>query len=331
MMTERIVQKAINGDLANRDELLELFGTPLFSRESALILSAGRMMSQEACQYSAEVHAQVGLNISPCPRNCKFCSFAARNNLFKEQWNLPVEEVLIKIKGFETDGANALYLMATAQYPFEKFLEMGREVKKTLNPETILIANIDDFSKKQALQLKDAGFFGIYHALRLGEGKDTTIAPRKRLETFRNAKAAGLVLGTCLEPVGPEHTVEELVEHTMVTREAEPAYSGAARRISIPGTELYRYGLVSEARMAHILAVVRLALGYSIPGNCTHEPNSIGAAGGANLFWAEAGPNPRDTDKETEGKRGMTVKDCRKIFLEAEWQVLEGPSKFFRK
>jgi biotin synthase len=331
MMTDRIVQKAINGDLVSRDELIELFGTPLFSKESGLILSAGRMMSQEACQYSAEVHAQVGLNISPCPRNCKFCSFAARNNLFKEQWNLPVEEVLTKIKSFETDGANALYLMATAQYPFEKFLEMGQEVKKILNPETILIANIDDFSKKQALQLKDAGFFGIYHALRLGEGKDSTIAPRKRLETFRNAKEAGLVLGTCLEPVGPEHTVEELVEHTMITREAEPAYGGAARRIPIPGTELYRYGLVSEARMAHILAVVRLGLGYSIPGNCTHEPNSIGAAGGANLFWAEAGSNPRDTDKETEGKRGMTVKDCRKIFLEAEWQVLEGPSKFFRK
>ena len=67
-----------------------------------------------------------------------------------------MEEVLIKAKGFERDGANAVYLMATAQYPFEKFLEIGGEVSKQLNPETVLIANIDDFSKPQALRLKEA-------------------------------------------------------------------------------------------------------------------------------------------------------------------------------
>ena len=81
--------------------------------------------------------------------------------------------------------------------------------------------------------------------------------------------------------------------------------------------------------MAHILAVVRLALGHATPGNCTHEPNVIGAAAGANLLWAETGSNPRDIEKETEGKRGMSVQQCRQIFKEAEWNVLSGPSKFF--
>ena len=130
-------------------------------------------------------------------------------------------------------------------------------------------------------------------------------------------------------PVGPEHTLEELVEKTLITREAESVYSGAARRILIPNTELFQYGWVSELRMTHILTVVRLVLGYSIPGNCTHEPTSLEAASGANLFWAEAGSNPRDTEKATEGKRGMTVADCQKIFLEAEWEVLKGPSRFY--
>ena len=81
--------------------------------------------------------------------------------------------------------------------------------------------------------------------------------------------------------------------------------------------------------MAHILAVVRLALGYETPGNCTHEPNVIGSFAGANLLWAESGSNPRDMEEQTEGKRGMTVKDCKAIFREAEWQVLQGPSRFF--
>jgi biotin synthase len=81
--------------------------------------------------------------------------------------------------------------------------------------------------------------------------------------------------------------------------------------------------------MAHILAVVRLALEYDIEGTCTHEPNVAGAAAGANLLWAETGSNPRDVEKETERKRGMTVADCAAIFAEAEWRVLSGPSKIY--
>jgi biotin synthase len=62
---------------------------------------------------------------------------------------------------------------------------------------------------------------------------------------------------------------------------------------------------------------------------CTHKPNVIGAAAGANLLWAEAGSNPQDTEQETEGQRGMTVKDSVKVLEEAEWKVLQGPSKFY--
>lgn len=330
MLIKKIVEKALGGGRLTSDEIAVLFNAPLFSYEGALIQSASRKMSGKACNGLAEVHAQVGLNVARCPRNCQFCSFAAVNKVFSESVDLPVEEIVTRVCEFESDGANAIYLMTTAQYPFEKFIEIAQEVKKSLKPDTILIANVDDFSERQALQLKDAGFSGVYHALRLGEGRDTTITPEKRLKTFKNAKEAGLLLGTCVEPVGPEHTIDELVEKTIITREAEPVYSGAARRIPIPNTPMARHGAVSETRMAHILSVVRLALGYEIPGNCTHEPNVIGAAAGANLLWAETGTNPRDTEKETEGKRGMTVQQCKEIFKEAEWAVLSGPSKFFK-
>jgi biotin synthase len=219
--------------------------------------------------------------------------------------------------------------MSTADYSFEKFIDISHEIRRSLRPETRLIANVGDFTKEQAKQLQDTGFSGIYHAVRLGEGRDTTIKVETRLKTFRHAREVGLALGTCVEPVGNEHSVEELVEKTIITRDAKPVYSGSARRIPIANTKLAKYGIVSEAKMAHILAVVRLALGYDIPGNCTHEPNVIGAAAGANLLWAETGSNPRDTEKETEGKRGMTVKDCIGVLEEAEWKVLRGPSKFY--
>jgi biotin synthase len=329
MSIKEIVKKSLDGAHLKESEISSLFQVPLFSEESAIIISASRKKSEVASKGLSEVHAQVGLNIAPCPNNCSFCAFAAKNKVFTERTELSVEEAINRTQQFESDGANAIFIMTTADYPFEKFLEFSREIRKSLKRETVLVANVGDFDEQQARKLKDAGFSGIYHAVRLGEGVDTNIPVEKRLKTFKNAREIGLSLGTCLEPVGNEHTIEELVEKTIITREAKPVYSGSARRIPIPNTTMAAYGIVSEAKMAHILAVVRLALGYDIPGNCTHEPNVIGAAAGANLLWAEAGSNPRDVEKETEGKRGMTVKECILVLKEAEWNVLEGPSKFY--
>ncbi len=100
---------------------------------------------------------------------------------------------------------------------------------------------------------------------------------------------------------------------TVITREARPIYSGAARRIGIPGTDLARYGDVSEAKMAHMMAIVRLSLPSDVPGNCTHERNSMRVAV-ANFFWAKAGSNPRDTESDTDGKRRFAVRTAG-IFL----------------
>jgi biotin synthase len=329
VVIHEIIKKSLSREPLIEDEIASLFQLPLFSEESAMIMAASRKKSESASDGLSEVHAQVGLNVAPCPNNCAFCSFAATNKVFKEKIEISVPQAVEKAKQFETDGANAIFVMSTADYPFERFIEISQEIRKALLLETILVANVGDFTKAQARKLCDTGFSGIYHAVRLGEGRDTKIPVEKRLETFRNAHEAGLLLGTCVEPVGSEHTIAELVEKTIITRNAMPVFSGSARRIPIPNTGMAKYGIVSETRMAHILAVVRLALGYDVPGNCTHEPNVAGAAAGANLVWAEAGSNPRDTEKETEGKRGLTVKDCIRILEEAEWKVLKGPSRFY--
>jgi len=71
----------------------------------------------------------------------------------------------------------------------------------------------------------------------LKKAVSSRIPVEKRLETFRNARDAGLSLGICVEPVGSEHAIGELVEKTIITCEAKPVYSGLARRIPISGTE----------------------------------------------------------------------------------------------
>jgi biotin synthase len=328
-MIRNLIQRSQDGAFLTGEEIAALYELPLFSEEAAQVLAAGRRKSERACGGLAEVHAQVGLNIAPCPNDCLFCSFASCNGIFAEKIEFPVAEVVARARQFESDGANAVFVMCTADHPFARFIEVSQEIRRSLRPETVMVANVGDCNLDQAQRLQDIGFAGVYHALRLGEGRDTSIPPEKRLRSMRNVKEAGLKLGTCVEPVGPEHATAELVEKTIITREAGACYSGAARRIPIPGTELEKRGLVSEARMAHILAVVRLALGYEIPGKCTHEPNGIGALAGANLLWAEAGANPRDTEQKTEEQRGFTVPACRRILAEAGWRVLKGPSRFY--
>ena len=328
-MIQKIIQKSLQDEDLTENEIKRLFKVPLFSKDAALLLWAAREKSGDASGGLAEVHAQIGLNISPCPHNCRFCSFAAENKIFHDAFELSAEEAVHQARQFEADHANALYLMATGDYPFGKFIDISKEIQMALKRDTVLIANIGDFSEDDAEELKHVGFTGIYHAVRLNEGTDTRIPVKRRLETMNHANQAGLLVGTCLEPVGNEHSIDELVEKTIITREVHPVYSGAARRIPIPNSSLAQYGMVTEAKMALILAVVRLALGKNIPGNCTHEPNVVGAYAGANLLWAEVGSNPRDTITQTERKRGMSVNECIDIFHEANWTVLQGPSRFY--
>ncbi|MGD8253632.1 MAG: hypothetical protein PVI73_15095 [Syntrophobacterales bacterium] len=323
------VAKVFDGHLLTRVEILLLLSINPHSTEAGFVMAAADAINRAASEHKAEVHAQIGVNLSPCPKNCSFCAFAAKNHVFKERNEFSVEDVIELALTAEATGANAIFLMATGDYPFGKFTEMSHEVGWKLHPETVMIANVGDFNSKEALQLREAGYTGIYHAVRMGEGRATNIAPETRISTVKAARDAGLLIGTCVEPIGPEHSIEEIAEKTIIARDMNPCYSGAMRRISIPRSEMERFGMISEYRMAYFVAVVRLAMGRDVIGNCTHEPNVLGATTGANLFWAEVGTNPRDTEVDTSKGRGSDVKSCIKMFEEADFEMVRGPSVIY--
>lgn len=330
-MLDYILEKRAAGETLSRDELIHLLGFPPDSHENYRIMSLARRITRDVSQGQGEIHAQFALNLAPCPKNCKFCSFAMVNGVFDTPFEISLEEALSASKKLEEDGANAVFIMSTANYDPGKFLEFSSEIRRDLKDSTVMIANVGDAPLSYALKLKDAGFTGVYHALRLREGKDTAIKPEIRRRSIETFKDAGLVVGTCVEPVGPEHSDEELADMILYTASIEPAYSGAARRIPIPGGVMEPLGMISELRMAQIVAVTRFGMPDSVKGNCTHEPCTLGIMGGANLFWAEMGANPRDTKENTEEGRGHNVDLIRKISREAELSLLDGPSRFYRR
>jgi biotin synthase len=328
MHIDDILKKSRNAETLSRAELVFLLGLPPDAPDVYRVMAEAARISKEVSGGKAEVHAQLALNLAPCPCNCLFCSFAAANGVFRQEFELTPAQAVAHARRFEADGANAVYVMSTAQYPFERFIDCAREVRRSLRPETVLIANIGDQPPVNARRLREAGFAGVYHALRLREGVDTQLAPEARRQSIAAFRDAGLAVGTCVEPVGPEHTDEELAAMIEYAASFAPAYSGAARRIPIPGTAMGARGAISELRMAQIVAVTRLGVPRSVMGTCTHEPCTLGAIAGANLFWAEAGANPRDTQVNTEEGRGETVDDCRSLYRESGWDVWSGPSRY---
>ncbi len=324
----RIINKALDGNVLDEKEIVALLSVERLSEEAFAIQQAGRTFTSALCDGKAEIHCHVGLDASPCPSDCQFCSFAASAKIFTKPFRLPLEKVLEEVRTFEEAGVNAIYLVTTVRYGEEDFLETAKAVKKSLTKDIPVIANIPDFDSDYAKELKNIGIEGVYHVIRLGEGVYTRCKVDVRLNTIKAAQDAGLVVGNCIEPIGPEHTPEELTEKILLARELGVGFSGAMRRNTLPDTVFSQYGNIPYSRLATTAGAIALATGPDIRGNCTHEPSQLCAQAGCNIMWAERGTSPRDTEAET--RRGLSVEDVRNIYFESEWDMHDGPSRFYR-
>ena len=140
MNTVDLVQKSRGGEMLSRNELVYLLNLPVDGEDTYRVMAEAARVSKEVSGGRAEVHAQFAVNLAPCPCDCLFCSFAKTNKVFTSATEVTPEQAVAHARQFEKDGANAVYMMTTATYPFERFIEMGKEVRAHLKPETILIA-----------------------------------------------------------------------------------------------------------------------------------------------------------------------------------------------
>lgn len=195
------------------------------------------------------------------------------------------------------------------------------EISRWLSREVSvpLVANTRDISHAEGEALLAAGFVGFYHAIRLGEGRDTPFPIEKRLGTVKVIKDVGLKWMNCVEPVGPEHKPEEIAHLMLLAREYGATYSGIMRRINFPGSPLEHHGMINEFEMARMVAVSRLVMGDTVQAHCTHEPNAAALMAGANLLFPEVGSSPRDRQADTHQGRGKSLADCAVIMREMGW------------
>ena len=312
-----ILSKGRDGVPLERDEALALVHLELESRETYALMESANYLSRTQFGQKGERHFHIGLNVEPCPMDCLFCSLTRTAGLFTEKFEFSMDEILAWARQGEAEGADALNLMSTGTYPFSRLLEVGRRLRREVRVP--LVANARDINHAEGEQLLDAGFVGFYHAVRLGEGKDTPFDPKRRIATIRVLHDVGLKWMNCVEPVGPEHSAEEIVDLMLLAREEKATYSGIMRRINFPGSPKEPMGMISERRMAQLVAVSRLVMGDTVKAHCTHEPHSLSLIAGANLFFPEVGSSPRDGQADTGKGRGNSTERCGTLLREMEW------------
>ncbi|MBA2882729.1 biotin synthase [Desulfosalsimonas propionicica] len=311
---EEMLKKAMDFNGIDQPEAIALMHLDLDSRETYALMHTANQMSRHQFGLKGENHFHIGVNVEPCPLNCLFCSLTEKAAIFTEKIEFPIDDILQWARIGEENQADALNIMTTGTYSFKRLLEVGKLLKKTVSVP--LVANTRDITHREGEQLLDAGFVGAYHAVRLGEGKDTPLQVEKRIQTIRVLKDVGLQWMNCVEPVGPEHEIEEIVDRMFLARQYGATYSGVMRRINFPGSPMEKHGMITEREVARMVAVSRLVMGDVPRAHCTHEPHTASLMAGANLFFPEVGSNPRDGADQVGGGRGRSLQLTAQIQME---------------
>ena len=293
----RIADEAAAGKEPSRSDVVYLLRFDAYSAEAAYVCAKARELGMRACDGRGYVYAQIGVDSNPCPEDCLFCSFAARNansgpREESARAEMPIGRIVHYAKLFEDAGAKLVSLMATAGLDFDRYLDMVRAVRASVSDDTVVMANAGDLTSDQARALKEAGATAAYHALRLGEGEITGIKPVVRRRTIRNLRLAGIPLMTGVEPLWRGIDPLALSERICDVSEFGPFCIGACNLTPVEGIDLEGMRPALTGFVRYVAAITRLVCGEAAP---------IGGIGG--VAWVDAGADPRDRGYgETDAK-----------------------------
>jgi len=339
-----IVEAALAGEAASKEDCRHLLGFPSHSLEAGVLRATANAVTRRRFGNAGLMLGQIGVHMAPCDGGCAFCAFAKPHTTIHES-TLSMEEAIQRANAFSRGGVTGIFIMTMHRFGFDWFLDYVSQMRRNIPVETELLANIGDISVQQLGSLKAAGLTGAYHVCRLGEGRDTHLTAAQRMRTIERTREVGLDWYNSCEPIGPEHTVEEIVEQIFMGMDLGPCQHAVMRRFPVPASSLFHHGRLPLARQAQVVAVVALATleTETLRSVAVHESNVLGLMSGANALYPEAGEpveNPADSAGELDGDKDgfssalwrrsqeITTTDCRKMLIEAGFdKVVTGGGK----
>lgn len=284
---------ALEGKRIDESLLIEFLELDSDSENAVYLGEKARELAGKVVDNKGKIWASIGIDYQTCSMNCDFCSFGEEWNLFEGRHEWTDEEVIDQVRKYVIEGASWVTLRTTQYYGVDRLNDLAKKVRREVPGDYGLVANTGEFGKLKAKEMKESGINIVYHTLRLGEGKDTKFEIQDRLETLSSVQNTDMSLAYLVEPVGPEHSNEEIVRIFNTGLDYGAVLSGAMARVSIKGTPLEEKGELSPERLAQIVAVTRIGAGKNAPDICVHPPSRQAMEWGANVVVVETGAVPR--------------------------------------
>lgn len=322
---KEVFEKIKNDESLSDDELLSLLKIENNSKDYDSLLALSYEKATLAFNHQGYIFVQIGLNNEACYGGCHFCTLAKQNHIFDSQheYHLSLEELKTVICKINFSFVNALFLMTTADFDQKEFLSYVRMVKNLIPAHVKLTVNTGDFDLDYAYQLKHAGVDAAYHIVRLKEGQDTGISPERRIQTLNAIKESGIELFYCIEPIGKEHTYQEIATEIKRAKQLNVNVMAVMARVNIKGTKFEKIEMISDEELAKIAAVTYLYVRPQTSMN-VHEINEYVMQTGINQLYVEMAFNPRDCRCFTENSRGRSLTYVKELLNKHGYQVSIG-------
>ncbi len=315
-MFQKLIERCESGELLQPEEAILVLHEDLQGELLQRVYVEADRRMRAYWKNRGRIWSAIGVDSALCSRNCKFCSHGAAWGVFEKPHELSVEEVLEHVARLVPYKPDWITLRTTQDYGIDRLCHLVQEVRKATPPESEIVVNTGEFGVEEAKKLKQAGASVVYHTIRLREGCDTGLTVEDRIATLKAMQAADLKMAALVEPLGPEHTDEEIVQAAFRLKPYDIRLGGVMARVPIPGTPLYDLGEVSEDRQVRVIAMTRLIYGPEVDAICIHPPIPEALQAGANTVVVESGAIPRDQDLSKSAWRGFSPLDAQNLFAE---------------
>lgn len=322
-LIDRVKADCLVGKPQKRDTIIALLNLEPGSPEYAYLCRAAREAAMVITGKEAYLWGAIGVDFAPCSMNCTFCSLGEAWGIVNHEVSYSEEEIIQQIRQYVNCGVRFIVLRTTEFYSVDTLCQFIKDIRAQVAGEYELVLNIGEFDVATANKIYESGVSGIYHALRLGEGRDTAFDPAQRNDTLNSVHQSPLKLIHLIEPVGIEHTNEEIADVFLNSLQYGVVISGAMARIPVKGTPLGEKPQVSDQRLAQIVAVTRLCGGKSVPDICVHPPSKEAVMAGANVVVVERGAVPRDGSVAEELWNGFDCQKAKDLLTECGYEVVQ--------
>ena len=287
-------RKALEGERLSRQEIIDLLKIDTFSDDCAYLRKKANEASKILTGGKAYMWGAIGLDYASCAADCQFCSFGASWGLIEKENIYTISAIIQKVKEYVDNQVHYIVLRTTQYYSLETLIGYVKAIRKEVKGDYEIVINVGEFDVEMANRLHENGVNGVYHAIRLREGIDTQFNIEDRLNTLSAVNLSQLNLIHLVEPVGPEHSYEEVADRFLCSLEYGVYISGIMARIPVKGTPLGDIPRLSDEEIAKMIAVLRLSGGSTVQHICVHPASELALQSGANVVVIETGAIPRD-------------------------------------